>query len=537
MRLKTEDQILSREFRIEVIKEIEANENLERKKNYYKRYEIYKDRVLKYIEERLKAEGLKPSTIQMMMNRAGNISFARKAINKLARSYAAGVLRSGENDAETEQLQELAQLLDFNQKMKKADKYRELYKNCMTQVVPEVDNETGLYCQSLRVLSPWQYDVIEDANDREIPRVVILSEFTQDQGAMLYATEEEAAIHSRSANTYGPNPDGVDNIIADNPSDASKGEMKTYIWWSDKYHFTTNKKGDILANLSPDDLANPIEMLPFRNIAEDQDGYFWAEGGDDLIDGSILLNHLITDMNSISYMQGYGQLVITGKNLPERYTMGPHQAILFDYDPSKEEPKPEVTVVSANPPLESWMKSIEQYAALLLSTNNLSPATIAMKLDAAQFPSGIAMLVEMSEANNEIADTQKMFSDAEKYLWKVVKKWHNLFLSKNLLEDEYKEIGPVDEEAKVNIKFMEAKPVISEKEKLEAMKLRKELGVSSMADLIAIDDPSMTKEEAKQKMLEISEERRKMMAASVVENGEPVEDSPEDEKKAEVDGE
>ena len=42
-RLITEDQILDPEFRAKVIKEITATENVTRKKEHLKRYEVYKD--------------------------------------------------------------------------------------------------------------------------------------------------------------------------------------------------------------------------------------------------------------------------------------------------------------------------------------------------------------------------------------------------------------------------------------------------------------------------------------------------------------
>lgn len=511
MMLVNEDQILDQGFRFKVLKEISSQENIDRKKKDFKKYEIFKDKYLPYIADRLRSEGLKEETVSLMLNRASNIAFARKIVNKLSRAYNAGVTRSAEQEGLTTKIEEYAKLLYLNKMMKKADRYRELYKIAMLQVYPEKCYEDDeLYKICVRILSPWQYDVIEDYKDQEKARVVILSEFTDKTTSIIPASEARAGVHTQ-APVYGDYTDGKDNIIADSMMDAEKGRQQTYIWWSKKYHFTTNAKGEIINELSPDMLENPIQELPFETVAEDQDGYYWPDGGDDLVESSLLANQLVTDMNAIAYMQGYGQVVVTGKNLPQRLTMGPHHALLFNYDTAKEEPEPKVTVVNSNPPLADWMSLIEQQVALLLSTNNLSPGSISMKLDASNYPSGIAMLIEMSEANNDVSDTQKMFSGVEHSMWRKIAKWHNLYYTLGLLEEEYKEIGQLPDDLEVVVKFVEPKPVISEKEKLEILEKRRDLGVNTMAELIQLDNPSMSEEEAKAKLEKITKEKQDKM--------------------------
>lgn len=504
MLLTNEEQILDVSFRLKVIKEINGQENTDRKKKSFKKYELYKDKIKKYLEEAFKKEGLKPETIALMMNRSTNVAVVRKVVNKLARSYSSGVIRAGESESETKQINQYSDLLDLNKQMKKADRYRELYKNAMIQVLPEYDSESERYEITTRVLSPWQYDIIEDHKDRENAKVLILSDYYgEDAAAMWPGSIEQTRTHQRSTLEQS---NGVYDIIADSAQDQGS-KKKTYIWWSKNFHFTTDINGNIIGELSPDDLLNPINEETFLTVADDQDGFFWADGGDDLIDGAILVNQLMTDMNSIAYIQGYGQLVVTGKNLPERFTMGPHNALVFDYDEAKGEPKPEVTVINANPPLDSWMKAIEQYVALILSANSLSPATLSTTLNANNFPSGIAMLIEMSEASNDVNDEQKKFADIEKKLWPKLAQWHNLYYSKNLLTDESKEIGVMSEDIKLKIKFLDPKPATSEKDKLEAIKQRKELGINTLVELIQIDNPSLSSEDAKAKMEEIKLEK------------------------------
>lgn len=513
MRLLSEDQILDQVTRKKIIEEIKGSENTNRKAEYLKRYEIYKDNTKRHVIDGLMAEGLKPTTIAQMSNRAGNISICRKIVNKKARAYSGGVQRTGADDFTSNQLSDLSRLLSFDAVMKKSDRYRELYKNCLLQVVPELDLDEGDELTGNRwelkfaVLAPWQYDVVEDPYNREKPMVVLVSDFTDRP--VRYGT------------------DGKDNVIADSPEDAGKNESAHYVWWSKSFHFTTDEEGAIILNKTPDDLANPIGMLPFVNNAEEQDGQYWAQGGDDLIQGSILVNKLITDMNFIAYLQGFGQLVVTGKNIQEKnFAWGPNNACIIEH--GEDDPIPNVQILSANPPLDSWMKLVQQYIALLLTTNNLSPGAVSVDLSASNFPSGIAMLIEQSESTESVSDKQKAYVEIEREVWKIVKAWHNLYLDSGALCDDFAEVGSLPDDFDVSIKFTEARPPISEAEKLANIKTRSEIGINEKLDLILLDNPDMTREEAQEKLARIAEEKMTAvtsMASAMIKNSTLAEDN------------
>lgn len=529
IRLHDEAQLMNLEFRKLAIQSITSGANGQRKYEHLRRYEVYKDQTMKWVIAALAAEGLKPETIEQMRNRAANISICRKVVNKLARAYAAGVQRDGGADGDTKQAVELARLLSLDDRMRKADRYRELHRNGMIQIVPERDarasamSESDRYNLRVRVLSPWQYDVIPDQHDHETPRVVIMSDWVE--ASSIPATEDQAARHGG-----GGGVGSAADALASSSATLNVERKPVLIWWSDSYHFTTDYEGNIISQLSPEENENPIDLLPFVNNAEEQDGEFWAKGGDDIIDGSILVNKILTDLMFIAYVQGYGQFVITGKNLPERFTLGPNNALVFDYDPKKEDPKPEVSVVTADPPLDAWMRAVEQYVALLLTTNNLSPSNVAARLDATSFPSGIAMLVEMSEATNEIEDKQKQYVAIERAVFERVRRWHDLYREASSLTEEFAAIGQLPATFAVTPRFNEIKPVTTEKDRLEVIKLRKELGINEQIDLVLRDNPDMSREDAEAKLERIAAEASRLIKA-----GEPKDQTAGDDDQAEGD--
>lgn len=543
MRLK-ESQILDEGIRAKIIKEIlDGGESFRRKSHFLKKHEIYRDKNKKWVIESLQKEGLRSETIAQMSNRASNISIARRIVNKLARNYVTPPGRSVQSGEDA--IEAWTDELDFNTKMKKADRYRELFRNTLVQVVPTKDTRESLltnkdkYRLNVKILPPWSYDVIEDENDRTRPGVVILSEFPEGS-TFADSTPQSAGSEGRRTPIIRDGSsisDGIDQLIADSPSDyQSELKYRKFIWWSDNYHFTTDFKGKVLADLSPDDRENPIGLLPFINMSGDQDGQFWAQGGDDISEGSILINKKITDLNYIAYLQGWGQLVISGRNLPKNIEGGPGKAMKFNLE--IDDPTPQVDYVSSNPPLGDWLETIKSLLALLLSTNGLSVRNISASLDSTDFPSGVAMLIEQSDVVEFNRDVQMQFQDAEPMIWELIQRWVAAYKATGELVESQESLPEITD-ANVKVKFNDLRPPISAKETLEEYKLRKDLGLSTMADLIKLDNPDLSIEQVQEKLVEIQEQKKANQEAfigkAIRKQSSGIEEEPEDSE--EEDGE
>lgn len=513
MKIENEEQILDQDFRVKVIKEIAGNENVTRKLEAKRTFDLLKDRTKQWVIESLREENLEEETIATMANRASNISIFRTVVEKLARTYSGGIQRSADTEGHTLQINAYEDLLNVDQCVKKADRWLEAFKNALIQVVPVKNHRESSAQQvkrdlKIRVFAPYQYDVLNYMDNPEKGAVHILSDFQVDGNSKLDLKRYRGKTSDKVRgvdypNVVGKSSDGVDQSIAD-PDDERSTE---YIWWSDKYHFTTNGKGEIIAEKSPEENLNPIGISSFVELMEDQDGEYWAEGGKDLRDSAILINKLITDMNSIAYQQGWGQPVITGgENLPKNFKIGTQNALVFTYD-KETEPEPRIQVIQGNPPIDQWGNMIKQYAALTLSTNGLTPGNISMDLDPNKYQSGIAMMIEQSVANNDIQNKQAYFVDVERELWRVITLWHNILLEKGALSSQFANVGKLPESDTLTWKFHELKPPVSEKEQLEVMQLRRDLGLDTVLDMIKRDNPDMDEQQAQEKLAEVMKEK------------------------------
>jgi hypothetical protein len=531
MRIKSEQDILKLEVRRAIIEEIKGSENQARKHEAYKRYLCYKDKTKDFVVEQLLRQ-FDQSTVEEMQYCVANVSFVRKIIDKLARVYNNGVKREIVMDEPaTENLHQLEKELDFNTYIRQANKFLKLQKNLAFYVKPcPVSQANGAerYTIKLDALNPYLYDVVEDYYDRTSPMAYILSDF--DYAPTLYTTKDPAYAGRAGSEIKGVNPqtNRKDDIIADDPDDA---KTKAFIWWTNQYHFTTDETGQII---SGEEILNPIGELPFQNFALDQDGQFWARGGQDLIDGSILLNSVMTHNQHVAVTQGYGQFYMRGKNLPRNIKVGPSKAILMEYQEG--EPVPELGFATASPQIDALRGLVESYIALLLTTNNLSTSSVSSSLNGqAAAPSGIAMVIDKAESMEDVNDQRQIFIDNEPAIWRKINKW--LAVYGDAMVDGLRGLSlPENFEDGFVIHFNEAPVILSEAEKLANLKARKELGLDTMIDLVMKDNPSFSYEQAEEKLKQILEEKIKMAMDSEEES--PAQEAkPEDKAEDEAEGE
>ncbi len=529
IKISKESDVLDEGFRGRVIAEIEGGENRRRKTEMYKRYEVLRDQTDTYTRNLLLAQ-LDTQSVQEMEYALTNISFTRKVVDKLARVYSNGVKRTLPKKKDTVNLERCARLAKFNSKMRKTNRFLKSMHNVTVYPrpieVPSDDNdpEKKKFDLAVQVLSPYLYDVIENPHMPEEAWVYILSDFDPDQAvpSASLAPETEGRNRNTGSSLRPKRGDGVDQTIADAPADKNKPQPKNYIWWTKHFHFTTNEKGALVnkerepINISgPEDEAvqNEIRALPFVNFATEQDGSFWALGGGDLTDGGIKNNSVLTHVIHIAITQGYGQLVITGKNLPRNIKVGPNHALRLE-TAEGEDGNATANYITANPPIAELLDLVRAYVALLLSTNNLSTSGVSATLEGGvSGVAGIALIIDKAESLEDINDQQEIFRDQESDVWKIFFKWLELYRSRDLLIDKWNDCKTIDDNQldQLVLSFPPPKVITTEAEKLTAIEKRKALGLNTKVELLMLDDPALDEKTALAKLGKLIEEKQKAL--------------------------
>lgn len=525
MRIKQESELLDQGTRKRIIEEIKGQENQQRKAQAYKWHQCYKDNTRQYVVENMLNQFDFETVLEMRYSIA-NISFMKKVVDKLARVYSNGVSRSIQtNDAETLKLKNLEKSLCVNSELKTTNRYLRAQRNAALYLKPcPIYADSGLkWTIKPQPLVPYLYDVVEDYYDRTKPLCFILSNYKAQNNPMLNLGE--SGVRGQTTSLSPGN--NIDEKIADQPIDAEMGEPETYVFWTDKYHFTTDANGEIIQDENNPNNINPFGIKPLVNFAIDQDNQFWAQGGSDLPQGAILLNSILTHANHIAVTQGYGQAFMTGENLPSKIKIGPTRVIRGEYK-KDEQPQPTFEFVSTNPQLDSIRSLIEAYLALLLTTNNLSTSGIASQLNGSQSAaSGIALIIDKAESLEDVQDQRQIFLDREPQVWQIINKIIDVYGES--MVDELK-LNKLQEgfEKQLNIVFFDPNPIMSETEKLNNLKLRQELGLDSMIDLIMKDNPMLRKEQAEEKLKSILAEQILLKSSDKANNMVESEDEGED---------
>lgn len=568
--ITSEADLLSIEKRKALIDEFAGAANQRRKADAFKAYECLKDKTINYVYDLLTKE-FEPDTVAEMQYAMTNVSILRKVIDKLAKVYANGVKRTMPKKdegtaaapkkidinadpnapatpadpnapavaptdpnappappvaeiispedakalADTQAIEEAADYLEMNKAMKKTNRYFRTFKNCLAYVRPK-QREDGLFDIGVEVLPPFHYDVVEAPYNPQEALAVIISDYVPTRKP-LYAIGDAALAgrtgYRESHVVDAPVQSTPNTGIVQNVQGASgESDKKRYIWWTKNYHFTTNSKGEIV---SDGDFKNPIMKLPFVNFVGDQDGCYWAEGGSYLVDAGIKINVDITNAKHVAVSQGYGQMFMTGKNLPKSIKVGPTHCVQVEYDKDTD-PTPAIGYLQSNPPLGDLKSLIEMQVALMLTTNNLSTSGFSVSLQGGKdFASGIALMIDKSESIDDINDQAEIFIKKEPRVWDVAKDWFDVYGSMRLLSEEATQVKIPGDVIDLNLQFPSPKQVVSEKEQIENLKARKDLGLNTEIELIMRDDPSLTEKEAEEKLAKIKAEKTANMDAAV----------------------
>jgi len=512
MKLTRESDILDPLKRAKIIQEIEGQENRTRKYEAFKRYQCYKDMTNHYVMNYLLRQ-FEQNTVNEMRYALSNISFVRKVVDKLARVYSNGVERciSGDEEA-TAKLKKIEKVFKLNETLKSTNRFLKLQKNIDLFVKPYPHYEGGSdvpkYRITLDVLQPYLYDALESGYDRTTALAIVLSDYTHPSTDLMDLDSRSTKVLPL-APPAGVRADNIDQTIANSPQDkGANPSNKHYVWWSKSFHFTTDNNGEIIADeLGKKDTANPLNKhFSHINFAIDQDGSFWAQGGNDLIDGAILLNGVITHTTHVGVTQGYGQFYMTGENLPRVIKVGVTKSILVEYKGSEQQAKPELGFLSANPQLDALRSLIEMYIALYLTTNNLSTSGVSTQLKGGtSFASGIALILDMAESLEDVHDQRQVFLDNELCIIKAINETLKAYGDK--LDDDFKDLVlPDGFEENFTVKFNDASPIMTEKEKLESLELRREMGLETRISMIMKDDPTLDETQAEEKLLKMIEQ-------------------------------
>ena len=481
--------VLDQSVRRDILKDINSSENISRKREAQRAFDIYRGRQDRYILERLQQE-FKLKTVQEM-RKILSINMSERIIDELSSIYKNPPERAytDASPQEEEQMENQNEISKKNSKMKMANRYYNLNNFCDVLVIPK-ENEI-----MIKPLTPMGYDIIEDVNNPEKAYGIIFSTFDDSRYA---SYRNEGNIDENRQDYYEQN--FSDQKIADD--DDRRKTLERHIWWTSEWHFTTDGHGALKSEVIP----NPIERLPITNISREKDNQYFPKRGAGITEFAIDFSMALSDVANNIKMQGYAQAVITSTKQPTNLAVGPNKVIWLEQDPNAPV-QPSFQFVSPNPDIAESLNWLETLLRLFMTSRNIDPKTISGKLEGQTFTSGVDRLLAMIDRFEASKDDLDLFRCAEEDIFELERLWTNEMQGVNdetrLVDDL--NIAQISEDVSMTVKFTGPEAVKTEAEELDIVERRMENGTMSIVGAIERLD-EVDKEKAKEMLEEIRQE-------------------------------
>lgn len=478
--------LLDKAVRRNLILEISTNEdNLSRKREMQKRFDVYRDRQDRYIEEKMRGEFTEKTIKDMRKVLSVNIS--KKIIDTSSSLYQQPPERQFANAKESElkQIDNLYALNKVDGQLVLANRYFKLFKQTAIMVLPKRGKLT------VRSLGPMWYDVVPDVDDPEQAFAYILNAWDLET----HKTTKEST--SLIVKRYYENDHLNQEIADDNDRDAIAA-MRFIVWTKD-IHFTMDGNGDILGEA----IKNPIGRLPFIDVAVEKDFQFFVRRGQNVTEFAIDFGLILSDLQNISRLQGYSQAVIASEKQPQNTVVGVNHVLWLPLDKNKPELTPSFSFVSPSPDMAGSLALLEAQVKFFLSAEGIDTSLITGSGDSRTFASGMDRLLAMLDKFEASKSDIDLFRCIEFELFDLIRAWSNVMQDVNdetKLDDDFLG-GKLGDSIELDVKFSPPSSVRTEKDIEDSVMIQTERGYMSRIEAIM-----KLRDVSKEKAIEIIKE-------------------------------
>lgn len=471
-----------------IISEIESPSNTERKRKEFKAFEVYAGNQIKYINNGLSAKY--PQTYKEFS--VSDISISKRVTDKRSQAYSQEPMRTLTTDNDTELYSDLLKQGKFNQVMKVFDQTYNRHWRAGLWVQPP-KQLGGAF--RFRPLMPYEYDLVVDFTGNPVVVAIKMADYETTQN------ESELSVIQRAQGT-------------------SKN-VKIYGFWTKDYHaivkYTkTINAGELVSDIElmpvegNEAMINELGVLPFsfKQMSYDDEMPFVNP----LADQSITFNVLNSTFLTVAEVQGFSNLTISGigEIIDQDLPMSLFSAFKIRQPDNPDLPATSVDYISPSPDLSGMKSAIDAYLIQVLKDHGIDTGDAVNSDGGQKFSSGFDRLLSMANVQKIVEENQTTYSEVEQEVYDIIRAY-SMALGLPVFGDE-----------NISIHYKKPKPMQSEMELLDIIQKKKDLGLIEDWEKFIILDPNMSPDAAKQKLLNIQEERLgafKLFTGASIEQG------------------
>lgn len=450
-------------------------------------YQLHEGQVRSFVEKSLASEMLSKSALKRAIQRIPSINIPRKVTDKLSKVYSESPIRFSQVDQEL--LNEYTHIMDLNAAMAHANKLSNLNKRAALELYTHQGK------QQVRVLAAHQFFVYSDnPMQPNIPTVFV----------KLLGTEwkQQGPI----ANDRGKRFTDQEQVR----------QVQIFACYSDQEFMIMDSEGDIRTDkmqaMGATSLINPFGVIPFVYINKSPIELM-PYPNQTAFDMGILIPKLLTDLNYAAQFMSHSVIYIKNVAVGDGALEINPDAILDLGDTGPNGEQPEIGTIAPTVQIENSLRLIEFELSAYLNTEGVKTGGIG-KLETETAASGISKIVDESDASEARKEQTELFRQVEKEFWTKFSKMQQLWAITGLV-DKRETFSP-DLIEGFSIKFADIKPLETEKEKYDKIRVARELRLMSRKQALREIYPNLSEEELAVRLDEIEQEltddKEKMMA-------------------------
>jgi hypothetical protein len=440
--------------RLKVIQAIKDEQNTDRKARSLKECEIYNDDIRPYVLDYLRTRFSAGTVSEMPI--IASINLSQKIVNQEASIYKNPPKRTFTNltDEQHEVALKIYEDMLADSVFLQANRFYRLQKQTHVKIFP---------MKGKLMMKNYKNHQLDAEPDMMMPEYA--------NGYIFSGFDKFFGVEDR---TY-QDSDGVNSVIGD--EEDYEASTERYVVWAPEVHFVMNGHGEILT----EETENPLgELTPVIDISTNKDNEYFVSYGNALSDFAVEFNGHLSSLAHVVDLQGFSQCVIKGDPdlIPKNLTVGPNHIIYLPVNKDQGIDS-DFEFASPNSDIQGSQSFVESLLSMFLSSRGVDPKTISGTANGEQaFSSGIERLLSMIEKFEASREDLSLFEKVEQRTWELVKAWHNVLRDTDQLDDKYKTIE-FPEDSEVIVGFSSPELVQTDKEKLEAIELKLNLGLIS----------------------------------------------------------
>lgn len=415
--------------------------------------DISNGNLLPYVQRSLQAE-LNKRAYATSKNRIPPINILKKLQLKLSKVYAESPVRSAlDNDVDNELLDWYVEGWDLNEQL---------------QFVNDL-----LIINKYAALEPFMLDGSPDM------RVLTAKDFIVYSDSIV--TPNEMTVFIKFMGTTLKSSPAIAGLTRIGPEEQVR-EVPLFHAYSEDEFMVFDADGDV-----HELRENPHGKIPFCYIRSNKNELIPTPDSDNL-PMTLLVPKLLTDLNYAVMFGCRSQIVAIDVEV-ESLEFSPDSVWVLNSKPG-EDKAPSLETIKSEVDVEKVLELINTQVGLWLDAKGVKSGSVGKAtIDSAA--SGVAKLIDESDATAVNRMYLKVFKGVERKLFKLLPKLHNTWIKTG----ESDKIRTFSKEFAPSVSLIESKIIIDKLEVLNELKLEKELGVFTVERAVRKLNPDMPEAE------------------------------------------